>query len=167
MDSPNKHEKLASVLGAYFPPCKVAGNTSPSVSQHFAITFLQPAKCATCRFSHEGECIRRSEGRTPPWSFEESLSIFQPMRFDFGPCGVPDVDDIAAVRHAKWGVCWVPAKCANCKFLREDLQCNRYWNEHRLPCSLDFGQMTEERALALLAEKLGVPTLVQQPLATE
>ena len=91
MDSPNKHEKLASVLGAYFPPARWRGTRAA-----LSITTLRNYVPATGEVrvlvvSHtRGSAFANPQGRTPPWSFEESLSIFQPMRFDFGPCGVPE-----------------------------------------------------------------------------
>ncbi len=145
---------MPGIIGAYFPPCRFGGSTKPLAAHHLGADFLLPEKCSKCDFSHEGCCIRCSEGKGRPESFVDSLRVFRALALDFGPCGVPDIDDIANREWQDGSICWIPAKCVDCQYLNESLKCNRHWKEYRLPCGLDFGNMTEDRARTLLREKL-------------
>ena len=144
---------MPPVIGAYLPVCCFQGSTEPLLAYHLDSRFLLPKKCSDCQFAHEGHCIRASEGEERPETSEESLRIFRHLALDFGPCGVPDIEDITSRRFPNGIMCWVPAKCADCELLSEDLECKRYWAEYQLSCSLDFGMMTEDSARALLQEK--------------
>ena len=157
MASETRIYDMPGIIVAYFPPCRFGGSTKPLMGHHFGANFLIPEKCTECDFSLKGQCNRCLEGKGPPKSFIELLRINRILIFDFGPCGVSDIDDIADREWHNGDICWVPAKCVDCQYLNETLECNRYWAEYQLPCGLDFGHMTEERARALLHQK-GVET---------
>ena len=143
---------LPAIIRHYFPVCEVDGSTTPRIVAHLNGSFLVPLKCMTCKFSHEGSCLRAS-GREPlPKTFKEHIRFFRELALDFGPCGVPDIDEIAACRGKDGQAIWVPAKCSTCRFFGQGFSCDRFWDEYELPCSLDFGRMTEDRARSLLQE---------------
>jgi len=147
--------RLPPMLWRYFPKCPFEGPVEPVV--HY--DELAPKKCIGCRFFFEGGCRRdmwvANEGDADEsWGQEKVL--------DFGPCGVSDVDGLARtprIEEAREVLAdprfWIPAKCATCRYYSGDYkaECNRFMETLGLPCSLDFGPMSEERARTLVADQ--------------
>ena len=113
----------------------------PSVHFHLNSSFLMPAKCDTCQHSFEGACFRSCK-------YDEQLRSMNgyPKCFDFGPCGRPDVEELADLGWRGPVHLAIPGKCVSCELLRSNSRCGRYEKDLGHTCSLDFSGISDDIA---------------------
>ena len=90
-----------------FPKCEVQGSFVPIEFDHGALEGAIPEKCASCKESFEGSCLRAIT------LMDDYLSL------DHGPCEIAGDTTPTKIDSNNNAPIYVPKKCSQCDFLKQ------------------------------------------------